>query len=45
LHEKLREMAADVGEMSAEQQGWVAQANDDELREFAAALRLMGSDA
>jgi hypothetical protein len=41
-HERLREMADDIGEMNAEQQEWVAQANDDELRGFVKALRLMG---
>ena len=44
-HERLRAMADDVGEMSAEQQQWVAQANDDELRGFVKALRLLGGDA
>ena len=44
-HERPLEMADDVGEMSAEQQEWIAQANDDELRGFVSAVRLIGGDA
>jgi hypothetical protein len=43
--ERLRELADDIGEMSGEQQEWVAEANDDELRGFAKAVRLLGGDA
>ena len=43
--ERLRELADDTGDMSPEQQEWVAHANDDELRGFVAALRLIGGDA
>jgi hypothetical protein len=43
--ERLREMADDTGDMSASQQEWVARANDDELRGFVAALRLLGDAA
>jgi hypothetical protein len=39
-HERLREMADDIGEMSAEQREWVEQANDDELRGFVKAVRM-----
>jgi hypothetical protein len=42
LAERLREMADAIGDMSAEQQQWVAQANDDELRGFVKAVRLLG---
>ena len=37
--ERLREMADDPGGMSAEQEAWVAQATDEQLREFVQALR------
>ena len=43
--ERLRELANDTGEMSEEQQEWIAQANEDELRGFVAAMRLLGGGA
>jgi hypothetical protein len=44
-HERLLELADDIGEMSAEQVQWVAQASDDELRGFVSELRLRGGGA
>jgi hypothetical protein len=38
-HERLREMADDIGEMSAEQRDWVEQASDEELRGFVQTVR------
>jgi hypothetical protein len=41
-HERLRELADDIGEMSSQQQAWVALADDDQLREFVREVRLQG---
>jgi len=40
--QRLLEMADDTGEMSPEQREWVEQASEEEVRGFAAALRLLG---
>jgi hypothetical protein len=40
--ERLLEMADDPGDMSAEQEAWIAQATDDQLREFVQEARREG---
>jgi hypothetical protein len=40
--EKLRTLGDDVGEMDVEQLEWVAHANEDELKGFVKAVRLLG---
>jgi hypothetical protein len=44
-HERLRELADDIGDMSPQQRAWVERADDDELREFVDAVRVHGGDA
>ena len=43
--ERLRELADDTGEMSQEQREWLAQANEDEVRGFVRAIRLLTGGA
>lgn len=43
--ERLRELASDTGEMTAEQRAWLEQANDDEVRGFVQAIRLLTDGA
>jgi hypothetical protein len=40
-YERLTELADDTGEMSAEQREWLEQANEDEVRGFVRAIRLL----
>jgi hypothetical protein len=43
--ERLRELADDVGEMTGEQREWLEQANEDEVRGFVRAIRLLTGGA
>lgn len=43
--ERLRELADDTGEMSGEQREWLEQANEDEVRGFVRAIRLLTGGA
>jgi hypothetical protein len=44
-HQRLLELADDMGEMTGEQREWLEQANEDELRGFVRAIRLLTGDA
>ena len=43
--ERLLELADDTGEMSGEQREWLEQANEDEVRGFVRAIRLLTGGA
>jgi hypothetical protein len=43
--ERLRELADDIGEMTGEQREWLEQANEDEVRGFVRAIRLLSGGA
>ena len=43
--ERLRELADDMGEMTGEQREWLEQANEDEVRGFVRAIRLLTGGA
>ena len=43
--ERLRELADDTGEMTAEQREWLERANEDEVRGFVRAIRLLTGGA
>jgi hypothetical protein len=44
-HERLLELAQEIGEMTAEQKEWLEQANEDEVRGFVRAIRLLTGGA
>ena len=43
--ERLRVLADDMGEMTGEQRDWLEQANEDEVRGFVRAIRLLTGGA
>jgi hypothetical protein len=43
--ERLRQLADDMGEMTGEQREWLEQANEDEVRGFVRAIRLLTGGA
>ncbi len=43
--ERLRELADDIGEMTGEQREWLERANEDEVRGFVRAIRLLTGGA
>ena len=43
--ERLLELADDTGEMTGEQREWLEQANEDEVRGFVRAIRLLTGGA
>ena len=43
--ERLLELADDIGEMTGEQREWLEQANEDEVRGFVRAIRLLTGGA
>jgi len=44
-HERLLELADDTGEMTPEQRQWLEAANEDEVRGFVRAIRLLTGGA
>lgn len=40
-HERLLELAEEMGEMTGEQREWLDEANEDEIRGFVRAIRLL----